>query len=245
MSTKTSSVDEKNQSLYYQVALFESIPGLIGGFGTRYLTRETIIKRPPFKFFDLILLKQVHSDTIQFYKSFSDKIREGDALVTNSSGLLLCVQTADCLPVLIVDESRHIIAAVHCGWRGTAKRILPKVVHFLVGSLKSNIGNLRFAFGPRICSQCYEVGQDVREVFTQEKVSLSAFTPSPQTAGKWRLDLLKANLDQLKEEGVLPDQMEIIDRCTYSHPELWSYRREKDKAGRLFNFIGWSKGKKL
>lgn len=239
MPVKALAVEMGNRPVYFPVTSFENIRGLIGGFGTRYLTKKMLREKEPFNQFKLILLKQLHSDIIQFYDSPTDQIHEGDALVTTSAGLLLCVQTADCLPVLIVDEVRHIVAAVHCGWRGTVRRILPKVVSFLVESLEADIHELKFAFGPKICGQCYEVGEEVREEFLRNKLSLSAFTSSPDKEGKWKLDLGKANVEQLEEKGIHSSQIEVINHCTFVHSELWSWRRDRKKAARLFNFIGW------
>lgn len=233
-----------NRPLYFPINSFKNISGLIGGFGTRFLTKRILEEQAPFNQFKLLLLKQLHSDVIQFYDSFTDKIREGDALVTTSGGLLLCVQTADCLPVLIVNELRHIVAAVHCGWRGTVQRILPKVVHFLINSLGARRDELKFAFGPRICEQCYEVGEEVKEEFVRNKLPLTSLLSLPHQEGKWKLDLFKANLEQLKEEGIDISQIEMINYCTYAHPMLWSWRRDRKKAARLFNFIGWLPQKK-
>lgn len=233
-----------NQSLLYQpVSLFQKIPALISGFGTRALTRPKLQSLFISGNLKLVFLKQVHSDNFQFIDSSPDQILAGDALITKSSGMLLCVQTADCLPVLIVEPKTHTVAAVHCGWRGTARGFLLKVVNFMLDDLHCHREDLLFAFGPRICGNCYEVGQDVRNSFAKHGLSLSGFASSSQNGERWKLDLLEANLAQIKEVGVNFTQVEIVDQCTSHHPGWWSYRRDRERAGRLFNFIGWRKKK--
>ncbi len=106
----------------------EGIPWLIHGFGTAAWTDAHFGKVREWNEFRPVILDQVHSDIIHCVDAFPDGRLEGDALITSTPGLFLVIKSADCLPVLIVDEGRRVVAAVHCGWRGTQKRILEKVV---------------------------------------------------------------------------------------------------------------------
>ena len=107
------------------------IPWLIHGFGTAAWAEADFAKVREWNGFRPVILDQVHSDIIHCVDTPPDGRLEGDALITSTPGLFLVVKTADCLPVLVVDESRRVVAAVHCGWRGTWKRILEQVVGVL------------------------------------------------------------------------------------------------------------------
>ena len=76
----------------------------------------------------LITLRQIHSDAIHLINRIPPDTLSGDALITRVRGLLLAVQTADCVPVLLADTKRHAIAAIHAGWRGTLARIVAKTI---------------------------------------------------------------------------------------------------------------------
>ncbi len=128
----------------------------------------------------LITLKQRHTDIVRTVDDGTRRdtgvMREpdgaiklyGDALLTNQSGLLLAVQVADCLPILLVDPKQRVVAAVHAGWRGTAKRIAEKTV----GQMRARFGcrpaDLRAAIGPGIHGCCYQVGREVVEAFESQ-----------------------------------------------------------------------------
>ncbi|OQX54752.1 MAG: hypothetical protein B5M54_04735 [Candidatus Aminicenantes bacterium 4484_214] len=225
--------------LFWPISLFEDIPGLISGFGTRYLTKKKLESMSALLALKLVFIDQIHSDKFRFIDSHGGQLLAGDALITGAAGLLLCVRTADCLPVLIVEPKTQVIAAVHCGWRGTAQQLLLKVVNFMINDLRCAGEDLLFAFGPRICGHCYEVGQEVKKAFANQSTKFIGFHSHRQGERKWNFDLLEANLAQLREAGVNREQTEVIDQCTYHHSDWWSYRKNGLQAGRLFNFIGW------
>lgn len=128
----------------------------------------------------LITLKQRHTDIVRAIGSgprrYAGATRERhgalkfycDAVITNQPGLLLAVQVADCLPILLADSKRRVVAAVHAGWRGTAKRIAEKTV----GEMRARFGcrpaDLRAAIGPGIHACCYQVGREVVEAFESQ-----------------------------------------------------------------------------
>lgn len=93
------------------------------------------------------------------------RLPSGDALLTDQPGILLSVQTADCLPILLVDPARRAVAAVHAGWRGLLQRIAEKTVGEMQRVFHSRPEELRAAIGPSIRACCYEVGQEVVEAF--------------------------------------------------------------------------------
>src|SRR5512137_2325214 len=95
--------------------------------------------------------------------------------MTNVPGLLLVIRTADCLPVLLVDEENRAVAAVHCGWRGTERRILEKTVKAMEGAYGSKPADMRAALGPCIGPACYEVGPEVRQAYLKAGFPASVF----------------------------------------------------------------------
>jgi YfiH family protein len=207
-------------------------------------------------------MRQLHSDIIHRLEGVPAGKLEGDALMTNVLGLLLIVRTADCLPVLLVDRTHRAVAAVHCGWRGTQKKILAKAVQAMGRTYGSKPGELLAALGPCIGSACYEVGPEVREGFLRAGFPPSIFTekkeggkgwghvprirvpiPSssavkPGEADKSFLGLRTANVWLLQGLGVIAANIWTADVCTHCDPRLLSFRRNKGEPHRMYNFIG-------
>ena len=168
--------------------------------------------------------------------------------MTNVPGLLLVIRTADCLPVLLVDEENRAVAAVHCGWRGTEKRILEKAVKAMGEAYGSKPAEMLAALGPCIGAACYEVGPgspgrrssrpDSRPSVFVERGRLPAIQV-PNLEGKYLLDLREANIWLLRELGF--KKTNIFNPgpiCTHCEPRLLSYRRNSADPRRMYNFIG-------
>ena len=207
----------------------------------------------------LISLKQIHSDVIHLFDSAPAESCRGDASATNRSGLLLSVQTADCVPILLVDPKKRAVAAVHAGWRGTLARIVVKAIGRMQMRFKSKPGDLLAAIGPSIGGCCYEVGTEVATQF------LSQFAEAPEWFDEFRtgdepnpvqwlnmmppghqpppknvlLDLRKANRAQLLGVGLRAQNIFASDLCTACRRDLlFSYRKEGAGSGRLMSVIG-------
>ncbi|HKT68990.1 MAG TPA: peptidoglycan editing factor PgeF [Terriglobales bacterium] len=209
----------------------------------------------------LVTQRQVHSDLIH-YITAADAHPTGDGLITDVPGLLLGVQTADCLPVLLVDAKRRAVGAFHAGWRGTLQRIVEKGVGEMRRQFGSAPGDLRAAIGPGIHSCCYQVGEEVREKFhsqfayagevfrearesnpVHEKYPLLFLNARPPGHGPEEtllyLDLVAANTRQLLDVGVLSQSISASPLCTSCRTDLlFSYRKERGVAGRLLGVIG-------
>ncbi len=149
-----------------------------------------------------------------------------DALVTNQPGVMVTVRTADCVPVLLHDPVRRVVAAVHAGWRGAVAGIVPKTVALLVSRFGVTVEQLRMAIGPSAGACCYEVDEPVLsrlcEVFPdwQEVVE-------PVGTDKARLDLRAFVRRQALAAGLLSERIATVNACTICHPDLFfSYRRE-------------------
>jgi len=222
------------------VPQLEKIPFLVHGFGTRNLTERDILEKPEWKDFFLVSLKQVHSDTIHLIEaSFLERL-SGDAMITDRPHVLLSIRTADCLPVFIVSNEPKAVAAVHCGWKGTNKGLVQKVVETMGRTLGIRPDSLVVALGPSIEQMCYEVRDDVKSSFQDQKTTSRFFKPHPNRVEKYFFDLKGMNRLQLLDAGVEDKKIYSVDRCTRCEKKYFSYRRDKNETGRMINFIGMS-----
>jgi YfiH family protein len=210
----------------------------------------------------LITLRQIHSDVVHSVKSEAAGSLTGDALITSNRGLLLAVQTADCIPILLVDPRHRAVAAVHAGWRGTVARIAAKTVGRMQMEFATRPADLLAALGPGIHQCCYEVGPDVIKEFAAQfpnardwfdgpfDVLASGEDPNPlpwlsmmppghePPPPRCYLDLYTSNATILAEAGLKPKNIFCSDLCTSCRTDLlFSYRREC-RTGRLMAVIG-------
>jgi polyphenol oxidase len=207
----------------------------------------------------LALLKQFHSAVALFLATPPEEPRNGDASFTNSRGVLLGVQTADCVPILLVDPKKRAVAAIHAGWRGTLARIAEKTVGEMRKQFGSNTADILAALGPAIGGCCYEVGTelvtkfisqfaDAAEYFDELRTGeepnplqwLNMMPPGHQPSPKnVRLDLRRANRSQLLSVGLHDANILVSNLCTACHTDLFfSYRKEAANSGRLLSAIG-------
>ncbi len=163
-----------------------------------------------------------------------------DVIVSNASGVLAAVKTADCVPILIGDPVTGAFAAIHAGWRGTLAGAVAVGVQRMRDEYGANPADVRVAIGASAGPCCYEVGAEVIDAFTEKFSDDGLFTPT--RSGHARIDLLKANADQLISAGVSPERIHVAPICTMCRTDLFfSYRKEKKvngKVGRLMAVVG-------
>lgn len=210
----------------------------------------------------LITARQIHSDIIHRVDSTPQEPLVGDGMITATPGLLLAIQTADCLPIVLVDSKRRAAGVFHAGWRGTVQRIVEKGVGEMFRHFGTRPRDLKAVIGPGIQGCCYEVGEEVRtkfesqfeygtKLFREVKESdpvrekypllfLTARAPGhSELPKKIFLDLVEANRRQLLAAGLAKKNIETSPLCTHCHPELlFSYRAEKGKTGRMMAVAG-------
>jgi purine-nucleoside/S-methyl-5'-thioadenosine phosphorylase / adenosine deaminase len=273
-----------------ELAPFKKLPWLVHGFSTRvggnsvldsgeyalnlgfteWDSREAVQKNR--KIFQsalasddltLVTLKQFHSAVISFFQTSPAEPSKGDASLTNAPRLLLGVQTADCVPILLVDPKRRVVAAIHAGWRGTLARIAEKTVGQMRMRFSSEPSDILAALGPAIGGCCYEVGTELVTKFTSQFVDagqwfdelrtgdepnplqwLNMMPPGHQPPAKnVHFDLRKANRAQLTAAGLGDKSIFVSNLCTACHTDLFfSYRKEAERSGRLLSVIGLLKG---
>ena len=182
---------------------------------------------------------QVHGATIVHAHDLNRTGRpQGDGLVGSDPSVVLTVRVADCVPVLLADTRRGVVAAVHAGWRGTAAGIAAAAVSRLAERYGTAPGDLVAALGPSIGPCCYRVGQTLIEVFRREGHGAAIERWFQRQHGRLHLHLWAANRDQLVVAGVPARSVFVSGLCTACLPAwFYSYRREGAATGRLVGFI--------
>jgi YfiH family protein len=162
---------------------------------------------------------------------------EWDALVTNQPDVLVTVRTADCVPVLIHDPVRRVVAAVHAGWRGAVAGIVPRTLSLMQRRFRCEAPSLRVGIGPSVGPCCYEVDAPVLEQLRESCPEWR--TMARETGpGKALLDLRALVGFQARHAGVAPEAIRSVNVCTVCHPELfYSYRREGKVIGTMVSGI--------
>jgi len=194
----------------------------------------------------IITARQMHSTercTIESKQEADGPPLECDALISRLKGVLLGIQTADCLPILIADTRSGTVAAIHAGWRGTAGRITERTVSDLMLVHGVNPRDCVAALGPAACVDCYEVGEDVIERYKKEFGYWRNLLVNFKDNGKAHLDVRAANIQQLRFCGFGEDRMHSAEYCTMHQNDLFfSYRRESkgepSGVGRCLSVIG-------
>jgi purine-nucleoside/S-methyl-5'-thioadenosine phosphorylase / adenosine deaminase len=172
---------------------------------------------------------------------------QADVFVSDSATTAIAVRAADCVPLLMADRIRGVVAAVHAGWRGTAARAAVAAIDALAKEFGTRPADVVVAVGPSIGPCCYEVGSDLVDAFAaagHERWLVDRWfiaeppVPGSRERGRLRLDVAGANHDQLVLAGVPDDQIYLAGLCTVMHLDvLTSYRAEKEKAGRIVGAI--------
>jgi YfiH family protein len=153
---------------------------------------------------------------------------EADGAVTDLPGVVLAVRTADCLPVFLFDEKKKCVGLVHAGWRGTQKNIVAEALKALKERSGSEPEGIRAALGPSIGPCCYRVGEEFKKIFPGE---------TRETPGGLLLDLAAVNKGQLLRQGVKEENIFLSPACTCCDGRFFSYRRQKEAAGRHISLM--------
>jgi YfiH family protein len=202
----------------YRARPLERLAWLTHGFGTRH--------SPDFaRDGKVATLHQIHSDICVAARGRTGILGDGDALLEDTPGHLVAVKTADCLPILLVDEENRAVAAVHAGWRGTASGIVRRALIKMHEEFGTQPAQVHAAIGPGIGRCCYEVGPEVAAQFGE--------------TGQCHIDLLEANRGQLIAAGVAAPQIYAAGLCTMCGvADFHSYRRDREQAGRMLSAVG-------
>ncbi|GAB3793603.1 peptidoglycan editing factor PgeF [Virgibacillus kimchii] len=247
------------------------IPGLIAGFTTRngggskapfdtlniglhvndekqsvLANRKLVVDDLSFSINDWVSGEQVHKTNVKQLDhenkgsgatSNADSIPDTDGLITNKKGILCTAYFADCVPLYFLDPKTEYIGIAHAGWKGTVNGMASE----MVAALKERgvpAENLHVVIGPCISSSYYEVDNHVvRHISSKYRES----SVTPRGNNRYLLNLKQLNVDILLQAGVLRNNIDITNYCTYKDRELFfSHRRDEGKTGRMAGFIGFS-----
>lgn len=215
------------------------VPGLVHGFGQRVAgTREAAREAARATFGEagaVFFLRQVHGCAVVAPPWTEPP--DADAGMAKEKGVLLGIETADCLPVLIVDPIRRQVAAAHAGWRGTVAGVTRSAARAMLDA-GSNPADLLVALGPSIGPCCYEVGPEVETAFGPRGAPFFV----KGAAERKHLDVAAANRAQLAELGIASSRIDSVSHCTKCREDLFfSYRRDGGQAGRMISVVGFSR----
>jgi YfiH family protein len=214
-----------------------------------------------------VALRQIHSDIVHVVGARDlaqgEQALKGDALITREPGVLLTIQTADCIPILLADTKQRAVAAIHSGWRGTTQRIAEKSLGRMQMEFGTRPQDVIAALGPGIGGCCYEVGHEVVKEFTAKFANAREWFTGPfealengdndpnwlpwltmrppghaPPAPRAHLDLIAANRATLASAGIATKNIFSSGLCTACRSDIFfSYRREHT-TGRMMAAIG-------
>jgi YfiH family protein len=186
----------------------------------------------------MVYSDQTHSSCVAAIQEVPEAvISETDALVTNQPGLCLCVQTADCVPVLLFEPEAKVIAAIHAGWRGTVGGIVENALSKMTTNYGASAENIVAAIGPSISPEIYEVGDEVVAA-ARKSIPNVETTLHKNSTGNFHFNLWEANRQLLLKSGVPAQNIEVLGVCSFSEAEkYYSARREGVDTGRMVSGI--------
>ena len=190
-----------------------------------------------FDYRNLVFTRQIHGNEVRIvnagdrHELFGGVPYDADGLVTNEPGVPLIAFTADCAPLLMHDPVAGVIAAVHCGWRGTVADIIASAV-YRMERLGAVAANIRAAVGPAIGKCCFEVGPEVPEAIAALIGDRAEALIVPGKPGKFYADLPGVCRARLETLGVESGNIAVSDECTYCNSDkYWSHRATNGQRG--------------
>jgi len=193
----------------------------------------------------LITVTQVHGDAVVLVDdqgvvggriNGNPRTVEADAIITSAPGVAIGVETADCVPVLLLDPEIPAVAAIHAGWRSSVRKIVDRTVTRMNAEFGCRPQRMLAAIGPAIGPECYEVDEPVmgpvREAFSYwEEIA------TPRRKGRWGLDLVKANARELLKMGLMEENVHALGLCTSCRKDLFYSFRAEGRTGRMLSMI--------
>ena len=190
------------------------------------------------KKFDLLKIftvSQTHSNIVHtcdydFVNGF-----EGDGLITKEKKCAVGVFTADCVPIFLFDTNKQVVSVVHSGWKGIYKEIVVNDIDVFIEKYNSNVSDICVYIGPHNMKCCYEIGEDLKNKFLNHerfKNNLHIFNGN-------NLDMVECIKISLLSKGILEQNINVINYCTYCSEDVkfYSYRKNNLSLNRIFSFI--------
>ena len=185
----------------------------------------------------VIYLRQIHSDKVYTYNDEKEEVfieKEGDAIGTNKKNIAIGVFTADCVPIILVDDKKEVVAAIHSGWKGTYNSIVKNAIEKMVIEFNSKVEDIKVYIGAHIRQCCYEISQELKEKFLNK----GDFKEEELFRGR-NLSLENFILKDLRDLNIKEENIYSLNLCTYCNKDvkLHSYRKSQGDYGRLFAFV--------
>jgi YfiH family protein len=180
-----------------------------------------------------VAINRVHAGMTPLETPEGRAVLEGDGLITDEPGVLIGVQTADCIPVILVDPVHRAAGVFHAGWRGTVAGIVDAGVQRMHAEFGSHPAEMLAAIGPGIGPCCFEVGDEVRDAFR------ARWSYAEDLFGGRKVDLWQANQRQLLDSGLRAGNVTVLGECTaHQTDRFFSHRAEKGVTGRMISAVG-------
>jgi YfiH family protein len=164
-------------------------------------------------------------------RSFFDNV-DADGVFTGDKGIVLCIRTADCVPVLFAGfkgKTATAVGAVHCGWKGSYGGIIKNAVSIMISRFNIDACSILAVIGPSICKKCYEVKEDFLNLFLKQNNLNINFFQQKIEGGKNKIffDLKSFIKNELIFNGLNGKNIFDINKCTMENENFFSYRRNK------------------
>jgi polyphenol oxidase len=200
-------------------------------FGNKKASFEGILAH--FSKYKFHKIRQTHSDIVIEQNDF---LTEADSHFTSRKNSGLLISTADCLPVMIRCLQTNRVAAVHAGWKGVANQIVLKTIQKLIDTGSSS-KEFDFWIGPHIKQEGFEIEVDVYETLAASSYQLAKEDFTILKKNKYYVNLTKIVASQINHILIIPPQIYILPIDTKTNSDFWSFRRDKQNAGRNLSFI--------
>ena len=209
--------------------------------------QDLLFKEIPFDRSCLVIPHQTHGCQVALvdedFTSLSaveqtSRLEGVDALITQLPGYCIAISTADCVPILLYDKEKKVVAAVHAGWRGTVQDIALLTLQKMQSAFGSQPQDIVACIGPSISQDSFEVGEEVHQAFVDKGYDMERISRIHPKTLKHHIDLWEANRCQLLNFGIPAEQIEVAQICTYIHHEqFFSARRLGIASGRILSGI--------
>lgn len=195
---------------------------------------------------DIVCSDQTHTTNVQRVDAgcggagltWNKPYADVDGLITNEKGLALATFYADCVPLFFVDPVHKAIGLSHSGWRGTVGRMGKVTLEAMRREFGTDPADVLAAVGPSICQDCYEVGKEVADAFTEAFPDYADEILLAKGGGKYQLDLWRCNAHILSDAGIKKEHLAVTNICTCCNPSLlFSHRASKGRRGNLGAFL--------
>lgn len=187
----------------------------------------------------MITVNQVHGDVVLTVDNLNYRalrMEDADALMSNVPGIAVGIETADCVPILLVDPGARAVAAVHAGWKSTVKRIVAKTIAKMQESFGCEPARMTAAIGPAIGPECYEVDEPVMAPL-RNALPFWKEAAFSRGNGRWGLDLVKANSIELAAAGLDSRNIHSVGMCTSCRRDLFYSFRAEGRTGRMLSAL--------